>query len=376
MIFKYQNKLKDAASEFGFSAFGIAGIPANWDNEGYLRAFVDAGWHGDMVWMKDTFARRSHPRNLWPQAKSAVVVGTSYAPPSNPITQLENKENGVVSVYATRADYHDVVKGRLKQFAAQVVKLTKAQVKVFVDTAPLMEKPLAALSGIGWQGKNTMLVSRDHGCWLFLGVVLCDVNLGGDSPEVDHCGSCTRCLDVCPTNAFPEPYKLDATKCLAYYSVEHQGQIPYKFRKPMGNRVFGCDDCLAVCPWNKFAQTCHDDKLVFQDELHTAPLSVLSSLNDAEFRQMFRKTPVKRLGRDRFIRNVLVAMGNAQDADLLPVIQHHLMDENPLVRGMAIWAISQYTDTGEIQRLHGDYGHAETDPDVLKEWQYATGGKQ
>lgn len=319
-----------------------------------------------MDWMARE--QRGHPQALWPDAKSAVLVGLSYAPADDSIALLQQKASGLVSAYASRRDYHDVIKGKLKQLGQWLARESGAEVKVFVDTAPLMEKPLAARAGLGWQGKHTNLVSRTHGSWLFLGSVLIAAEIAADEPHEDLCGSCHACLDVCPTQAFPAPYQLDARRCLAYLTIEHKGQIPRTFRAALGNRVFGCDDCLAVCPWNKFAQTSRETRIALQDDLRLAPLAELAALDDAQFRTRFAGTPVKRTGRDRLVRNVVCAIGNSGDRRLAPAAEVLLDDAAPLVRGMAVWALQRLLDAAEFERLKSARMAQESDLSVREEW--------
>jgi epoxyqueuosine reductase len=311
---------------------------------------------------------RSHPRALWPEAKSAILVGQSYAPADDSIALLQQKRSGLVSAYAARRDYHEVMKSKLKELAQWLARASGAEVKVFVDTAPLMEKPLAQRAGLGWQGKHTNLVSREHGSWLFLGAILCVADIEADAPHEDHCRSCQACLDICPTKAFPAPYQLDARRCLAYLTIESKSQIPNEFRAALGNRVFGCDDCLSVCPWNKFAQDARETRMALREELRLAPLAHLAALDDAGFRARFAGTPVKRAGRDRFVRNVLCAIGNSGDANLAPAAAALLADKSPLVRGMAVWALSRLLDAGQFQSLKSERAGAESDPAVRGDW--------
>ncbi len=333
-----------------------------------LAAFLQAGRHGDMAWMEANAERRSSPTELWPDVRTIVMLGMSYAPDEDPMRALDESDRGVISVYARGKDYHDILKGKLKQLAGFLASSAGADVKVFVDTAPVMEKPLAAAAGMGWQGKNTMLVSRRHGTWLFLGAIFTTAELPPDAPEADHCGSCRRCLDACPTAAFPAPYQLDARRCLAYLSIEHKGHIPAEFRRPMGNRVFGCDDCLAVCPWNKFAQAAREARFAARAETDNPPLAELLQLDDATFRIRFAGTPIKRTGRDRFVRNVLIAAGNSGDTGLLPHIEPLLGDASPLVRAMAIWAMRELTGDDVHDSLRHRYLAREGDNDVRAEW--------
>ncbi len=358
--------LKEQAKTLGFDAVGVAPATEMWPARARLTEFLREGRHGDMEWMAQT--RREHPLELWPEAKSAILVGQSYASSDDAIALLQQKSSGLVSAYAARRDYHDVVKGKLKQLAQWLARESDAEVKVFVDTAPLMEKPLAQRAGLGWQGKHTNLVSREHGSWLFLGAILAVAEIEPDAPEQDHCGSCRACLDVCPTNAFPAPYQLDARRCLAYLTIESKQQIPIEFREALGNRVFGCDDCLAVCPWNKFAQTSRETRMAMRDELRLAPLAELAALDDAAFRARFAGTPVKRTGRDRFVRNVVCAIGNSGEAALAPVAVHLTSDSSPLVRGMAIWAARRLLDVGAFERLKSERAPREGEPSVAEEW--------
>src|SRR5512145_1406430 len=321
-----------------------------------LDQFLREGRHGDMAWMADTAERRRHPLGMWPQARSIVMLGLSYAPEGDPLAVLGQPDRAAISCYAQCSDYHDVVKAGLKRVAGALARASGAEVKVFVDTAPLMEKPLSQAAGLGWQGKHTNLVSREHGSWLFLGAILTAAQLEADAPHEDHCGSCRACLDVCPTHAFPAPYQLNARRCLAYLTIEHKGQIPREFRAALGNRVFGCDDCLAVCPWNKFAAEAYEARMAMREDLRLAPLAELARLDDAAFRARFAGTPVKRTGRNRFVRNVLCAIGNSGDPALAPAAEALLGDSSPLVRGMAVWALRRLLDGGAFQRLKSAWG--------------------
>jgi epoxyqueuosine reductase len=360
--------LKERAAGLGFSAVGIADATQPWPAAQRLQAFLAEGRHGEMNWIAQTADRRAHPQALWPLARSAVMLGLSYAPPDNPLHLLAQKGRGALSAYAARKDYHDVIKSRLKQLGAWLAAETGQDVKVFVDTAPLMEKPLAQRAGLGWQGKHTNLVSRAHGSWLLLGAILTEAEIPADRDEQDHCGSCRACLDICPTAAFPAPYQLDSRRCLAYLSIEHKGPIPEEFRKPMGNRVFGCDDCLAVCPWNKFAAESKDAQLALREPLQAMPLAELAALSDEAFRALFAGTPIKRTGRDRFVRNVAIALGNAADSDTLAAAERLLNDQSPLVRGAAVWALRNRLDGAHFQRLKEARAGAEPDAEVRKEW--------
>jgi len=362
------DEIRARALDLGFDAFGVTRPDAIELAGTRLQTFLDAGYHGDMTWMKTTAHRRRDPRALMEYVRSVVVVAMSYAPGTDPMDALKETHRGVISVYARGRDYHDVLKGRLKQLAGFLAARSGADVKVFVDTAPLMEKPLAAAAGLGWQGKHTNLVSRQHGSWLFLGAILTAADLVPDTAGRQSCGSCRRCLDVCPTAAFPAPYQLDARRCLAYLSIESKGQIPLEFRKPMGNRVFGCDDCLAVCPWNKFAAKSREAKFAAREETDNPPLAELIELDDRAFRLRFAGTPVKRTGRDRVVRNALVAVGNSKDSALIPLVIKRLADDSPLVRGMAVWALRQLTDEAHVAALRASHQPREADLGVQGEW--------
>jgi epoxyqueuosine reductase len=324
-----------------------------------------------MDWMEAAPERRGSPAGLWPEVRSIVMLGLSYAPEHDPMEMLAERGRAALATYATRRDSHDVIKGRLKELAGYLAAKAGADVKVFVDTAPVMEKALAAASGLGWVGKHSVVVSREHGSWLLLGAIFTTAELPPDEPEVPRCGSCTRCLDVCPTGAFPRPHVLDSGRCIAYLTIEHKGHIASEFREAIGNRVFGCDDCLAVCPWNKFAETARDQKLAMRGDLSGLPLRELSRLDDAAFRQLFAGTPIKRTGRDRFLRNVLIAIGNAGDPRLAPEAVRLLDDPSPLVRAMAVWAAGRLLATGELARLAEAREPRETDQDVRAEWRSA-----
>ena len=333
--------IKRAAAVLGFEACGVADVAAPWPASARLEAFVAAGRHGSMAWMETTAARRSHPKAMWPQARAAIIVGLNYGPDRDPLAALTRRSVGAISVYAQGRDYHDLIKGRLKTLAGSIVRRLGGEVKVFVDTAPLMEKPLAALAGLGWQGKHTNLVSREFGSWLFLGAILSSLELPPDEPSADHCGSCRACLDICPTNAFPAPYQLDARACISYLTIEHPGPIPLEYRAPLGNRVFGCDDCLAVCPWNKYAKTARETRLHARESARTPPLAELATLDDAAFRERFSASPIKRIGRDRLVRNTLYAIGNSGDRSLANAAQARLGDPNDVVRDAAAWALER-----------------------------------
>jgi epoxyqueuosine reductase len=303
---------------------------------------------------------------MWPDARSVIMLGVNYGPDADPLAILGQRDRAAISVYAQGDDYHDVVKKKLKALAGHIFQTFDAEVKVFVDTAPVMEKPLAQKSGLGWQGKHTNLVSREFGSWLFLGSIFTTLELPPDAAEDDHCGNCHACLDVCPTNAFPAPYRLDARRCISYLTIENKGPIPREFRAAMGNRIYGCDDCLAVCPWNKFASAASEMKLAARDELKNARLADLAALDDAAFRALFRKSPVKRIGRDRFLRNVMIAIGNSDDVSLVSAARKALGDASPLVRGAAVWALSRLLPGADFAALAR--GAQDTDEDVRREW--------
>ncbi|MEM9590481.1 MAG: tRNA epoxyqueuosine(34) reductase QueG [Pseudomonadota bacterium] len=332
-----------------------------------LEEFLAEGRQGDMAWLNDTATRRGSPKALWPDARSIIMLGMNYGSARDPLESLKDASRGAISIYAKRADYHDVIKGKLKQLAGQIQALIGGEVKVFIDTAPVMEKPLAAKAGIGWQGKHTNLVSRDFGSWLFLGSIFTTLEIEADKPEIDHCGACRRCLDVCPTKAFTAPYEIDARRCISYLTIEHKGHIAREFRSAMGNRIYGCDDCLAVCPWNKFAQVSHEARLEIRLDTDDPPLAELLRMDDADFRARFRGTPIKRTGRDRFVRNTLIAAGNAGDPSLVPHVEALIEDASPLVRAMAVWALWRL-DPQRAEALGSSRLAKETDADVRAEW--------
>ena len=336
--------MRAKARALGFDACRITSAEPLAHARENLSAWLAEGAHGDMIWMAETFERRIDPRALMRDAKSVVVLGFNYGPDADPLAALERPETGAISVYARHRDYHDVLKGKLKQLAAFLIAAARpeqADAKVFVDTAPLLEKPLAARAGLGWQGKHTNLVSRDFGSWLFLGAILTDLDLPPDAPHSDHCGQCRACLDACPTKAFPAPYRIDARRCISYLTIEHQGPIPHELRSAIGNRVYGCDDCLAVCPWNKFAHAGRETKLAARADLNAPSLAELACLDEASFRALFAGGPIKRVGRARFVRNVLIAIGNSNDRALAAAAVKRLGDDAPLVRGAAIWALAR-----------------------------------
>src|ERR1700731_714709 len=336
-----RDDLKDALTQeahaLGFDCARVTDPGAIAQAGKYFLEFLQTGGHGDMDWLPANPQRRSDPRTLWPGVGSVIMLGVNYGPEEDPLAILAQRMRGAISVYAQGDDYHDVIKKRLKALARWLAATAACEVKVFVDTAAVMEKPLAQAAGLGWQGKHTNLVSREFGSWLFLGAIFTDADLPRDEADTDHCGSCRACLDICPTSAFPAPYKLDARRCISYLTIENKGPIPREFRKAIGNRIYGCDDCLAVCPWNKFAQLGREAKLAARDELRAPALADLAALDDAAFRARFTKSPVKRIGRDRFVRNVLIAIGNSEDGALAVPAKRRLDDDSPLVRGAAVW---------------------------------------
>jgi epoxyqueuosine reductase len=363
--------LASEARALGFDCIGVTDPDVLADAARHFRSFLDAGAHGDMDWLAADPERRADPRVLWAGVRSVIMLGVNYGPDENPLAILEQRTRGAISVYARGDDYHDLIKKRLKALARWLVATSGGEVKVFVDTAAVMEKPLAQAAGLGWQGKHTNLVSRQFGSWLFLGAIFTTSDLPRDDADTDRCGSCQACLDICPTSAFPAPYKLDARRCISYLTIENKGPIPHEFRKAIGNRIYGCDDCLAVCPWNRFAQAGREAKLAARDELRAPSLADLARLDDAAFRARFTKSPVKRIGRDRFIRNVLIAVGNSNDDALAKEAERLLDDESPLVRGAAVWALSQLLGREEFARLAAGALNTESDDAVRAEWSRA-----
>ena len=360
--------IRDEALKLGFDAVGFASPDLAPAARERLAAFLAQGFHGEMDWLAARAEQRASPQALWPGTKTVVVLGLNYAPAEDPLPLLAERGNGYVSVYARGRDYHDLIKGRLKTLAQKVASRWGSELKVFVDTAPVMEKPLAQSAGIGWQGKHTNLVARDFGSWLFLGEIYLDLDLPADEAEADHCGECHRCLDACPTNAFPAPYTLDARRCISYLTIEHKGPIDAELRPLMGNRIYGCDDCLAVCPWNKFAQAAREAALQPRASVTGPALTALAALDDAAFRALFAASPVKRIGRDRFLRNVLIAIGNSGDTALLPAARDNLGDPSPLVRGMAVWALKRLAGDADFAALRSARLANESDPAVRAEW--------
>ncbi|MDC7677041.1 tRNA epoxyqueuosine(34) reductase QueG [Asticcacaulis machinosus] len=372
----FKAAVRTEALALGFADLRYLDIPPLWAASDRLKAFVDAGLHGQMQWMEDTLERRAHPTAMWPDAKSAIVLGFNYGPDTDPLEQLQNPDTANISVYARGDDYHDLIKKKLKALGGYIAQNFDCQLKVFVDTAPLMEKPLAHLSGLGWQGKHTNLVSRQFGSWLFLGVILTDHVLESDTFEPDHCGSCQACLEACPTDAFIGPYQLDARKCLSYLTIEYKGAWPEVFRHQMGNRIYGCDDCLAACPWNKFAQTTQEIKLAQRDGFDQLRLIDLAQLDDDAFRALFAKSPIKRIGLASFLRNVHYAIANSfkgnalagtENDEMIAVLNDNLTREHPVVRASAVWALKQGLSTDVFSALRALH-MSETDPDVRAEW--------
>lgn len=352
----------------GFDLVGITSADLPELNKIAFAEFLINKWHGDMLWMEEKKQRRENPSHLWPEAKSVIMLAMNYGPEQNPLPELKKTKNGVLSCYAKGKDYHDIVKKKLKNLARWFVSETGAEVKVFVDTAPVMEKPLAMQAGIGWQGKHTNIVSPKLGSWTFLGAIFTTEAIEIDEPEKDHCGSCRKCLDICPTNAFPKAYQLEATKCISYLTIEHQGMIDRELRSKMGNRIYGCDDCLAICPWNKFAKKAEELRFLARDEIDNPPLKELLKLDDESFRKKFSGTPIKRTGRDRFIRNCLIAAGNSKDQELVQNVQNHLRDENELVRATSVWAMEQLLQKEDFTKLKQTEIVKEKHPLVLSEW--------
>ena len=356
--------LTEQARVCGFDVVGVTRPDAVPEAKARLERFLAEGLHGDMVWMQATAERRGSPLALWPDVRSVIMLGMNYGPDEHPLAILSRKDHGAVSTYAKGDDYHELIKSRLRQLARWLTENAGSEVKVFVDTAAVMEKPLAEKAGLGWQGKHTNLVSRQFGSWLFLGSIFTTLDLPADEAEPDNCGSCRACLDICPTAAFPAPYRLDARRCISYLTIEHKGPIPRELRERIGNRIFGCDDCLAVCPWNKFAQQGREAKLAARDALRAPKLAELARLNDAQFRALFAKTSIKRSGRDRFVRNVLIAIGNSGDAALAGEAERLLDDASPLVRGAAVWALRRLLSRERLAALK----RTDDDSAVIAEW--------
>ncbi|GEP11386.1 tRNA epoxyqueuosine(34) reductase QueG [Methylobacterium gnaphalii] len=360
--------VEDRARKLGFDTFAVTrpdSVPGLPDR--LARWLVD-GHHGDMAWMGDRADQRAAPSALWDDVRSIVMLGLNAAPDQDPLDNLARKDRGTIASYAQRRDYHEVIKGKLKEIGGLLSARSGRPAKVFVDTAPVMEKPLAAAAGLGWQGKHTVLISREFGNWMLLGAIYSAAELEPDAPGRDSCGTCRRCLDICPTGAFPEPYRLDARRCISYLTIEHAGPIPHEFREAIGNRIFGCDDCLAVCPWNKFAERAGEAKMAVRADLASPSLAELARLDDAAFRAFFAGTPVKRTGRDRFLRNVLIAIGNSGDPALAEEAARCLDDPAPVVRGAAVWACGQLLDDDRVGALRAMHAPIERDATVREEW--------
>ncbi|MCS3729629.1 epoxyqueuosine reductase [Bradyrhizobium betae] len=371
-IDEIRTALAHEARALGFDCIGVT-VPGTIENAGqHFLEFIASGGHGDMDWLAAQPERRVDPRGLWADVRSVIMLGVNYGPDSDPLEILKQRTRAAISVYAQGDDYHDLIKKRLKALARWLVATAPSEVKVFVDTAAVMEKPLAQTAGLGWQGKHTNLVSREFGSWLFLGAIYTTLELPRDDAEIDHCGSCRACLEICPTSAFPAPYKLDARRCISYLTIENKGPIPRAFRKAIGNRIYGCDDCLAACPWNKFAQEGREAKLAAREELRAPDLAELARLDDAAFRALFTKSPVKRIGRDRFLRNVLIAIGNSGEIALAAEARRLLEDESPLVRGAAVWALGQLVPRDEFVAMKSAAMGTERDESVHEEWHAAS----
>lgn len=361
-------ELEKKALGEGFAAFGIAPADQAPETATRLQNWLRDGGHGDMIWMEERSVQRGQPKELWPDVRSVIMLGMSYAPQTDPFALENVTDHGRISVYAQGKDYHDVVKKALKRTARWLVEQADCEVKVFVDTAPVMEKPLAAAAGLGWQGKHTNVVSRDHGSWLFLGAIYTTLDLDVSPAGQDRCGSCSACQDICPTNAFPAPYQLDAKACISYLTIENKGPIPKQYRKAMGNHIYGCDDCLAVCPWNKFAAASAAQKAFLpRAELAAPALADLLDMDDTAFRQIFSGSPIKRSGRNRMVRNALIGAGNSADQTLLPAVIKLLDDDESIVRGAAVWALAELDRTG-FDREKSRRLVNETDVSVLLEW--------
>jgi len=372
--------LRAKAADLGFDGLQITSPDSIPHAPERLAQFLDAGHHASMGWMAETADRRGDPKTLWPEVRSVIMLAMNYGPPDSaeqhPLANLERPDRGNISVYARHRDYHDVIKGRLKELASFLVSRGQEHqtpdVKVFVDTAPVMEKPLAEAAGLGWQGKHTNLVSRQLGSWFFLGSIFTTLELPASTAETDHCGSCRACLDSCPTDAFPAPYQLDARRCISYLTIEHHGAIPLEFRDAIGNRIYGCDDCLAACPWNKFATQAQEAKLKARQDLISPQIDDLLKLNDPAFRQLFSGSPIKRIGRNRFLRNVLIAAGNSARASLAEPVELFLNEEDPVLRETAVWALRKLLSNNAFLRLRDQYSSGEIDANVLAEWNRQT----
>ena len=360
--------LIEKSKECGFDIIKITKPKVDQKNKDYFDKFILENFHGEMDWLENKKERRKSPKKLWSDVESIIMLGINYGPDHNPLENLKLTNTGNISVYARGGDYHDIIKKNLKILGRWLIREMESEIKVFVDTAPVMEKPLAQKAGLGWQGKHTNLVSREFGSWLFLGSIYTNILIEADEEEFDHCGNCTSCMDICPTNAFPEPYKLDARKCISYLTIEHKGIIPKNLRSKIGNRIYGCDDCLAICPWNKFAKESNEMKFSSRHSEESLKLNDLSLLTDEKFRLKFSKSPIKRIGRNRFVRNVLIAIGNSKSRDSLPFIKINLKDDSPIVRGAAVWAINQILKGEELDLIKRKNLPSENDTSVRNEW--------
>ena len=365
-----KKSLIEKSKEFGFDVIKITKPNISKENKDYFDKFLFNNFHGEMDWLENKKERRKSPKKLWSDVESIIMLGVNYGPDHDPLDSIKLKNTGNISVYAKGNDYHDIIKKNLKKLGRWFVQEIKSEIKVFVDTAPVMEKPLAQKAGLGWQGKHTNLVSREFGSWLFLGSIYTNIIIDTDEEELDHCGNCTSCIDICPTQAFPEPYKLDARKCISYLTIEHKGPIPINLRSKIGNRIYGCDDCLAICPWNKFAKESNEMKFSSNHKKESFSLEKLSLLDDRNFRLMFSKSPIKRIGRDRFLRNVLIALGNSKSKSAAHYIKRNLGDKSPIVRGAAVWAINQILKGEEINMIKNNFLPFEQDINVINEWNY------
>lgn len=360
--------LTEEAAAVGFDVMAITTPDAIPEAPQRLRSFLDHGRHGSMEWLEETADRRANPSELWHEVRSIVMLAMNYGPDHDPRDLQDKKDCGAISVYAQNRDYHDIIKGKLKHMASRFAARTGHEVKVFVDTAPVMEKPLAVSAGMGWQGKHTNMVSREYGSWLFLGSIFTTADLEPDHAGKDSCGRCRACLDACPTNAFPAPYQIDARRCISYLTIENKDPIPHEFRTMIGNRIYGCDDCLSACPWNKFAQVSREAKLQAREELKEPSLEQLLQLDDPAFRTLFSGSPVKRIGRDRFIRNVLIAAGNSDNPACLPMVEQLLSDPAPVTRGAAVWALSRLASEQEFLHHKNHHLPLEQERQVIEEW--------
>jgi epoxyqueuosine reductase len=370
MSLKKENILKKLY-ELGFDDIGIANIDDIPDQREELDSFLSNGFHGDMIWLEKNKDRRSHPSKIWDETVSIIVVSKNYGPDENPIQNISRKTDANISVYARAEDYHHVIKNQLKEFSSWLKERFDIDSKYFVDTAPIMEKPIAQIAGLGWQGKHTNLVSQRLGSWFFLGVVLIPIYIEPSKTELNHCGSCRSCIDICPTNAIIAPHKLDARKCISYLTIEYKGHIPRHLREKIGNRVYGCDDCLAVCPWNKFAQVTNDINLKGREELNLPNLGFFLDFDYSNFNGYFMNSPIKRIGKDRFLRNILIAAGNSNSKKLVKKIEKHIKNHSPIVRSAAIWSIKKLTSIEKFNNMKDTYEHDEIDPNVLREWNYS-----